>query len=402
MANSQLLTWVVFASFNLPIVAIVIAVPFAKQLSQALDEKSPTGDSTGVTSYSRVTGALGAVVLTSFFWAVGNILLANALEMADVRKLTDLMNSLSRYFLIGSALFLPYAFNQLKSLFPWSASATLAAAQATLLKMTLPIRYGVDEVTRIGVVNLSSKVSDDDLRRVLGAIATQIADDFAPEWKQSATLSASRLELSGGHAPVDAATDAVIYVGDQSNNPTTGVGFARGFHDRNVNGRPYGFVFLDVCAQYGEPWSATLSHEILELLADPTATLSVQDPRQGATGGFQYALEVCDPTQGDYYEIGGVVVANFVNRAFFCQPGGAPAMNHRQLPQAPFVPRVKGYIQYQDETGAPQQIWGSEVTDKQKAARELLGSNRRNSRRMQRRLLRVPALAPELAKRSML
>jgi len=387
MVNSELLKWVVFLSFNLPIIAIVASVPFAKRLSQALEEKSPTGDATGVTSYSRVTGAFGAVILTAFFWAVGNILLANSLSEVDFSKLAQLLDALGRFFLIGSALFLPYAFNQLKTLFPWSSNASTAQA-ALLAKSTLPANYRFNEVTHITVVNLSTSIADVEFQHVLDAIGMQIMQHFAPEWQHSATLSAARINGSGEKAPVEAATDAVIYVGDQSASTKVGLGYAKGYHDKNLQGKPYGFVFLDICALYKEPWSVTLSHEVLELLADPTATISLQDPRAGPMGGLQYSLEVCDPTQGDHYLVGDVKVSNFVNRAFFCLQGGTGTANYLQLPQAPFVPRPNGYIQYQDETGAPQQIWGSGVTDQQKAARAMLGPNRRNARRAQRRASR--------------
>ena len=44
-------------------------------------------------------------------------------------------------------------------------------------------------------------------------------------------------------------------------------------------GTPYGFVYLDICARYGENWTTTLSHEVLELLADPNAAMTVAGPR---------------------------------------------------------------------------------------------------------------------------
>nr|WP_144020737.1 hypothetical protein [Burkholderia sp. AU33423] len=383
MANVNVLLSIVLLSFNLPIVAFLVGVPFTKSLSQALKEKSPTGESTGVTSYSRVTGALGAVILTALFWAVGNVLLTRSISESDIDKLAQLPDAFNHFFLIGSALFLPYAFNQLKTLFQWSANAGIAQADRPP-KSAVPVSYGANEVTHITVVNLSTSINDADFQRVLKAVGDQVAQHFAPEWQHAATLSPSRLAPKGANAVIDDATDAVIYVGDQSDDTETGLGYAKGYHDQNQNGKPFGFVFLDICKLYNEPWSVTLSHEVLELLADPTATFSLQDPRPSATGGLQYALEVCDPTQGDYYSIAGVPVSNFVGRAFFCLPGGTGAINHLQLPQVPFVPRLNGYLQYQDATGAPQQIWGSGVTDLQKQAKEAYGPNRRNARRASR------------------
>lgn len=382
MDSKPVFTWLVFLSFNLPVIATLVFVPCAARLSEALKEKSPFGDSTGVTSYSRVVGTLGAVIVTAFFWAGGNIFLGMALTPGDFGHLAQLLNAFGRFLLFGSALFLPYAFNQLKTLFPGSIDSS---GRSLLAQNTVAPTQIIGATSQITVVNLSSSIRDDQLQHALDAIGIQISQHFAPEWRCSANLSATRMDLGNGRAPVDGSTNAVIYLGDSSNSTNTRLVYAKGYHDQNLKEVPYGFVFLDVCALYNEPWSVTLSHEILEMLADPTAAVSVADPRDGEQTGLQYALEVCDPTQGDHYLINDVLVSNFVNRSFFCLPGGSSALNYRQLSQAPFTPRENGYIQYQDPAGASQQIWGNAVTDDQKAARVRLGILRRNGRRALRR-----------------
>jgi hypothetical protein len=385
----SLLPWLVLLTFNVPIMAALVCVTFSARLSDVLKEKSPLGDCTGITSYSRVIGAVGGVIVTAFFWAGGNILIASALALEDFTQLTKLIDALSRFLLFGSALFLPYAFNQLKSLFP---RASNAAANVALLQKVPPTQTLVlGAPTRLKVVNLSDSVSDAELKRVLAAIDVQVSQHFGPEWRCSVVLSQARMDLAGKMPAVDTNSDAIIYLGDTTNSTVTGLLYAKGFHDKNLQGVPYGFVFLDVCKLYGEHWSVTLSHEVLELLADPTAALSVADPRPGAEPGWQYALEVCDPTQGDHYLIGDVLVCNFVNRSFYGLQGGAAAMNYRKFPQAPFSPRENGYVQYQDSTGASQQIWGTSITDGQKAARERMGDARRNARRKLRGLRADPS-----------
>jgi len=148
---------------------------------------------------------------------------------------------------------------------------------------------------------------------------------------------------------------------------------------------PYGFVYLDICKHYHEDWSSTLSHEVLELLADPTAVKTVTGARphgsRSKRPSVYYDLEVCDPTQGDTYSIHGVIVSNFVTKAYFGIPGGATsATNFRQLELAPFGVRPGGYFQYEDEHGA-HEIDGEKVTPERKTARKLLGPYRRNARR---------------------
>jgi len=106
-----------------------------------------------------------------------------------------------------------------------------------------------------------------------------------------------------------------------------------GYHDKNHAGLPYGFVYLDVCRASHEDWSTTLSHEVLELLADPRAVMTVAGPApRGAKKHVHYDLEVCDPTQGDTYQIDGVTVSNFVGKAYFGLTGGSGKMDHLGLP----------------------------------------------------------------------
>ena len=166
--------------------------------------------------------------------------------------------------------------------------------------------------------------------------------------------------------------------------PPTGVSGALGYHSRNHGDIPYGFVYLDICAEYGEVWPCTLSHEVLELPGDPSAVLTVNGPAPaGVSGNVYYDLEVCDPTQGDTYTIDNVVVSNFVGRSYFGMAGGSGNSNYLNLPLVPFGVRPKGYFQYEDG-GGTHQIQGELVTARQLAAKEKMGIGRRNWRRADR------------------
>ena len=65
-------------------------------------------------------------------------------------------------------------------------------------------------------------------------------------------------------------------------------GRRRGYHSANNKGIPYGFVYLDIGAKTKEAWSFTLSHEVLELLADPDTALTVAGPRPKHVPGTVY------------------------------------------------------------------------------------------------------------------
>lgn len=85
--------------------------PDPKAAAAAAARSGDTYDS----SYSRVAGLIGSVVMAAFFWALGNILLYKAVtNPSDVKTI---MEALGSYMLSGAAMFVPYAFNQLQTAF---------------------------------------------------------------------------------------------------------------------------------------------------------------------------------------------------------------------------------------------------------------------------------------------
>jgi hypothetical protein len=128
----------------------------------------------------------------------------------------------------------------------------------------------------ISVINhTNGKISDAELLVVIRAVNRQITQDFEPYWSLGATL---RLEGRSEKAPsklemLDLRGDAILYLWDK-----TDVDDALGYHDQNARGIPYGFVFTELSEKLGEPWSVTLSHEALELIADPEVNLLVMGP----------------------------------------------------------------------------------------------------------------------------
>jgi len=119
----------------------------------------------------------------------------------------------------------------------------------------------------ITIANLSKQIFEADFKATVAAIGRQVTEHFQPEWGTGATLTGVWVPLVGKKAPIQKGADEVIYLGDSSVDPTTGVKDADGYHSANNKGMPYGFVYLDICAQAKEAWSFTLSHEVLELLA---------------------------------------------------------------------------------------------------------------------------------------
>ncbi|HUN85587.1 MAG TPA: hypothetical protein VMU48_14500 [Terracidiphilus sp.] len=236
---------------------------------------------------------------------------------------------------------------------------------------------------KLTIANVSTQVATADFNAAVAAIGKQVTQHFQPEWSISASLKPIALPLDGKKAPVQKDADAIIYLGDSSEDPTIGVKGALGYHSANNGKIPYGFVYLDICARYKEVWTCTLSHEVLELLGDPDAAMTVAGPApKGKTGTVYYDLEVCDPTQGDQYSINRVVVSNFVCKRYFALSGGSGKTNYLNLRLTPFGVRPGGYFQYEIGNRA-HQIFGSRVTKDQKAAKRKMKKVRRNARRQE-------------------
>jgi hypothetical protein len=105
------------AAFNLPILYgafRALTMPeLAGKVGKLLKEKTGDGASSDATSFSRVIGAIGAVIVASLFWVVSNIVIVAAI--VHPQDVSALVGGVAKLFLVGAALFLPYAFNQLKS-----------------------------------------------------------------------------------------------------------------------------------------------------------------------------------------------------------------------------------------------------------------------------------------------
>lgn len=178
----------------------------------------------------------------------------------------------------------------------------------------------------ISVINFThNKIKDEAVHAAIRAINRQIAEDFKPYWSFGATL---RLEGRTGTKPSktslpDMRGDGVLYLSD-----STDVDDALGYHEANYRGIPYGFVFTQLSKQLGEPWSATLSHEALEMLGDPQANLLVQGPHPAHPSKVVFHwFEMCDAVQGETYEIDGVKVSNFVLPLYFTERNESGARN---------------------------------------------------------------------------
>jgi hypothetical protein len=132
-----------------------------------------------------------------------------------------------------------------------------------------------------------------------------------------------------------------------------------------------GKVFAGTDIQYNQPWTTTLSHELLEMLLDPNINLVASD----AQGTF-WAYEACDAVESNYYTIGNTKVSDFLLPAYFdpnLKTGKFSYMGGSLT--GPFTIAAGGYASKFDPQNGWTQIWGPQ-TIASYASRPKVGSRR--------------------------
>ena len=224
----------------------------------------------------------------------------------------------------------------------------------------------------IAVLNHSTQVSNSDAAIMTAAIQVQLNLHVAPAWNQKAptiTFYTDPKKVPGY------AWSVGIF-----DNPT--VAGALGYHSED-NDEIDAFIFVDPVLQnkgvvlydasnpQNVSVASVLSHEVCEMFGDRFASFWADGPSRAE--GSQYALELCDPVEGDSYEIDVTVsgtvhkvsVSNFVFPSWFNQQAtvklNAPFDYLKKL-SAPFTMTAGGYMIVQS-AGNAQQVFGHEMPE---------------------------------------
>ena len=172
--------------------------------------------------------------------------------------------------------------------------------------------------TYVALVPYDAHVPMDELLRVSAALQTQVVRDLSPLWGVSATVSPfhSLDDVPPGYATLAVARELPEDL--------------HGFHLAE-GGQPFALV------QHGKAWSLRASHELLEMICDPSGSRSapsrsLADEQRALTGRdgtdqgeVEYLVEVCDPCQRASYTIDGLEVSDFVTPQYYTalESGGA-------------------------------------------------------------------------------
>lgn len=185
----------------------------------------------------------------------------------------------------------------------------------------------------VAVISESENLSSSDVARATAAVQKQVTNDFGPVWGVTATVDAFPTldDMPHGCWPVVVRDDIGINV--------------PGVHLSDGGEKAFALVLFT-----GSRWTMTLSHEVLDLLADPFGKTFLTGPSvRPEQGTVEYLVEVCDPCQADDcgYLVNGILVSDFVIPAFYkgFGPGRYSFAGH--LPE-PRTVRPFSYMTWRD------------------------------------------------------
>lgn len=193
----------------------------------------------------------------------------------------------------------------------------------------------------IAVFAETDRITPQELDIACKAIQKQIDRHVEPEWGER-----THVAYSPTSSPAPGWERVGIY--DTIDFPNV-----NGFHAVQ-NGQPMAKV------NYSPFWTLDLSHEIVEMVCDPTGRSfrSGQSLLDGQ-GSVSYLLEICDACQDfdDSYFVEGVRVCNFFKRNYFT-PGVVPGASYSManamgdpVLQGPLTISPNGYLTWFHEPG---------------------------------------------------
>jgi hypothetical protein len=187
------------------------------------------------------------------------------------------------------------------------ATATVETLESGDIGKLLPSRI-TPLSYRVSVINASTELKDEEVRKVVAALQDQVHMDLAPIWAVDAKVT---------FVPKSKQPDPKswwLLILDDSDQVGT-----LGYHDVTPEGLPLGKVFARTLKAADASWSLTASHELLAMLVDPRINLTVFVQPSTDPEGTVWAYEITTPCGGDEngYKKNDVLVSDFVTPAWF-------------------------------------------------------------------------------------
>lgn len=164
---------------------------------------------------------------------------------------------------------------------------------------------------QVALVNYSTVLKDEEVAPVATALKVQVNRDLSPHYGIQADVrffsKNTAIQPNWWLLGIFDTAESAGYLG---------------YHDIAPNGMPIGKVFAQTDINYGDKWSVTTSHELLEMLADPYINLVALNHVNVNGNNIQrlYAYEICDQCErsDQGYDIDGITVSDFVLPRWFC------------------------------------------------------------------------------------
>ena len=176
----------------------------------------------------------------------------------------------------------------------------------------------------IAIVSLTREVTTRSVLQVSAALQKQVTRDFVPIWGFPATVDAFEdltsvpndyhhvIIFSDPRELIDLLEQQVGELPAQVLLDEFQRGSITGIHLNELTRQPFALVAAS------DAWTVVLSHEVLELLADPSGNhlIAAAHPFD-AERRVRYLIEVCDPCQALWYPVNGVPVSDFYTPRYF-------------------------------------------------------------------------------------
>jgi hypothetical protein len=157
-------------------------------------------------------------------------------------------------------------------------------------------------LNQVALVSETNRITFNSLAMVAAALQKQVTRDVSPVWNLEASVDAfaSLDDVPLGYWQV--------IIDDTIPFPAAGI------HLNEDNGQPYALV------KFSEDWSLTTSHEVIEMLVDPSGNRTVAtDSPKPDQGRVLVLVEACDPSEAAEfgYTVNGILVSDFYTPRFF-------------------------------------------------------------------------------------
>ena len=207
-----------------------------------------------------------------------------------------------------------------------------------------------------------------DFDALIAALQKFVDEHVAPVWGTHAKLIKSKGFVPGKWA--------MVFLDDADH------AHSLAYHDVTPDGLPQAKVFVKTTIRNKKLVSVSASHELVEMLVDPSINLVTMKSRSNLVYGYESA----DPVEELTFRVDGIPMTNFVYPAYFeaFHKPGSVRFDHLNKISKPFEIHPGGYLGVY-KNGKWTQIFGS-AAKKRRFAREDRRGHRPERRVAKKRL----------------